>query len=68
MTDCEGKKRYTRIGAKLDARIMRRKDIPVVAYVCRECGRWHVGGIGLGYAAKRPAPRVVCLGVGSATA
>ncbi|WP_145995910.1 hypothetical protein [Acetobacter aceti] len=68
MTDCAGKKRYTRLGAKLDARIMRRKDMQVMAYACRECGRWHVGGIGLGYATKRPAPRVVCLGVGSVTA
>ena len=64
MTDCDGKKRYTRLTAKIDARIMRRKDMQVMAYPCRECGRWHVGSIGLGYDTKRPGPRVVCLGVG----
>lgn len=64
MSTCDGKKRYPgRLRAELDAKMMRRKDQQVTAYACHECGRWHVGGIGLGYPAGRPVPRVVCIGV-----
>ncbi len=44
---CQGKEKLTPERAKQLARTMnkrKKRDIAVVAYRCRECKHWHIGG------------------------
>ena len=42
---CERKQSFSYARAQQVARQMRRcDDEPVIAYRCRACGKWHVGG------------------------